>query len=90
MKKFYLFTGLLLGAVLSALALDTPNVTGKGLGILQMDGQNEVKSAHSIFKQDGNKLAGSVGPNESEQDSFEGGKVDGDKLTFDVPQGENG
>ena len=31
-----------------------------------------------------------VGPNESEQDSFEGGKVDGDKLTFDVPQGPNG
>jgi hypothetical protein len=31
-----------------------------------------------------------VGPNESEQDSFEGGKVDGDKLTFDALQGPNG
>ena len=55
-----------------------------------MDGENDAKPAYSIFKQDGNKLSGSVGPNESEQDSFEGGKVYGDKLTFDVPQGPNG
>jgi hypothetical protein len=89
MKKSYLFAGLLLGAVLSA-ALDTSNVTGKWSGTLQMDGENDAKPAYSIFNQDGNKLSGSVGPNESEQDSFEGGKVDGDKLTFDVPQGPNG
>ena len=90
MKKSYLFVGLLLGAMLSAVALGTPNVTGKWSGTLQMDGQDDAKPAYSIFHQDGNKLSGSVGPNESEQDSFEGGKVDGDKLTFDVPQGPNG
>lgn len=54
-----------------------------------MDGENTAKPAYSVFNQDGNKLSGSVGPNESEQDSFKGGKVDGDKLTFDVPQGPN-
>jgi hypothetical protein len=90
MKKSYLFAGLLLGAMLSAVALCAPNVTGKWSGTLQMDGQNDAKPAYSIFKQDGNKLSGSVGPNENEQDSFEGGKVDGDKLTFDVPQGPSG
>jgi hypothetical protein len=90
MKKSYLFVGLLLGAMLSAVALSTPNVTGKWSGTLQMDGENDAKPAYSIFRQDGNGLSGSVGPNESEQDSFEGGKVDGDKLTFDVPQGPNG
>src|SRR6267378_8007074 len=90
MKKSYLFVGLLLGAMLSAVALSTPNVTGKWSGTLQMDGGNDAKPAYSILNQDGNKLSGSVGPNESEQDSFEGGKVDGDKLTFDVPQGQNG
>ena len=90
MKMSYLFAGLLLGAMLSAVALGTPNVTGKWSGTLQMDGQNDAKPAYSIFYQDGNKLSGSVGPNENEQDSFEGGKVDGDKLTFDVPQGPNG
>jgi hypothetical protein len=90
MKKSDLFTGLLLSAFLSAAALCTSNVTGKWSGTLQMEGENDAKPAYSILKQEGNKLSGSVGPNESEQDSFEGGKVDGDKLTFDVPQGPNG
>ena len=90
MKKSYLFAGLLLGAMLSAVALDTPNVSGKWSGTLQMDGENDAKPAYAIFNQDGHKLSGSVGPNESEQDSFEGGKVDGNKLIFDVPQGPNG
>src|SRR5215470_13109537 len=90
MKKSYLFAGLLLGAILSAVALCTTNVTGKWSGTSQMDGENDAKPAYFIFKQDGNKLAGSVGPNENEQDPFVGGKVDGDKLTFDVPQGPNG
>ena len=89
-KKSYLFAALLLGAMLSAVPLSTPNVTGKWSGTLQMDGQNDPKPAYSIFQQDGNKLSGSVGPDESEQDEFEGGKVEGDKLTFDVPQGTNG
>jgi hypothetical protein len=90
MQKSYLFAGLLLGAMVSAAALPVSNVTGKWSGTLQMDGQKEAKPAYSIFNQDGNKLSGSVGPDESEQDSFEGGKVEGDKLTFDVPQGDNG
>ena len=90
MKKSHLFAGLLLGAMLPVVALCTSNVTGKWSGTLQMDGQNDARPVYSIFNQDGNQLSGSVGPNQSEQDSFEGGKVDGDKLTFDVPQGPNG
>src|SRR5438067_8653383 len=90
MKKSYLFAGLLLGVILPTVALCAPNVAGKWAGTLQMDGENNAKPAYSIFNQDGNKLSGSVGPDESEQDSFEGGKVEGDKLTFDVPQGPNG
>ena len=89
MKKSYLFAGLLLGAMLPTVALCTPNVTGRWSGTLQMVGENDAKPAYSIFSQDGNKLSGSLGPNENEQDSFEGGKVDGDKLIFDVPQGPN-
>jgi hypothetical protein len=90
MKKSYLFTALLLSAFLSALAFCTPKVTGRWSGTLQMDGENDAKPAYAILKQEGNMLSGSVGPNENEQDSFEGGKVDSDKLTFDVPQGPNG
>jgi hypothetical protein len=55
-----------------------------------MDGENDAKPAYSILNQNGNKLSGGVGPSESEQNPFEGGKVDGDKLMFDVPQGPNG
>ena len=90
MKRSYLLAALLLSGMLSAVAHDTPNVTGKWSGTLKMDGKSDATPAYSIFNQDGNKLSGSVGANESEQDSFEGGKVDGDKLTFDVPQGPNG
>src|ERR1700746_3419047 len=90
MKRSYLFTVLLLSALLSALAFCTSKVTGRWSGTLQMDGENDAKPAYAILKQEGNMLSGSVGPNENEQDSFEGGKVDGDKLTFDVPQGPNG
>jgi hypothetical protein len=89
MKKSYLFAGLLLAVMLPAVASSTASVTGKWSGTLQMDGQSEAKPAYSIFNQDGNKLSGRVGPNEDEQDSFEGGKVEGDKLIFDVPQGPN-
>jgi len=63
MKKSYLFAGLLLGAMLSAVALSTPNVTGRWSGTLQMDGENDAKPAYSILNQDGNKLSGCVGPN---------------------------
>src|SRR5215470_14630758 len=90
MKKSHLFASLLLGAMLPVVALCASNLTGKWSGTLQMDGQNDAQPAYSIFNQEGNRLSGSLGPNEREQDSFEGGKVDGDKLTFDVPQGENG
>src|SRR5260370_42133669 len=75
MKKSDLFVGLLLGAMLSAVALSTPSVTGKWSGTLQMDGESDAKRADSILNQDGNKLSGSVRPNKSEQDSLEVGEV---------------
>lgn len=83
MKKPYPFTGLLLGALLSAVALGTPNVTGKWSGALQMG--NDSKPFSLILKQDGNRVAGSLRDNEGgEPLRFEGGKVEGNKVTFDV------
>jgi hypothetical protein len=81
MKKSYLFP-VLLSAILSAAPLSTSDVTGKWSGTLQMDGEKTPKPAYSIFHQDGNNLSGSVGPDESEQDEFEGGKVQGNKLNI--------
>ena len=55
-----------------------------------MEGGNDSKPVYMILKQNGNKLAGSAGPNESEQHPFEGGKVEGNKVTFDVKLGGEG
>jgi hypothetical protein len=90
MKKPAFFTGLLLGVLISATALCATNVTGKWSGTLQMEGEGDSKPVYVILKQDGNRLTGSAGPNESEQHSFEGGKVDGNRLTFDVSLGGEG
>jgi hypothetical protein len=87
MKKSHLFAGLLLGAMLSAVALCTPNVTGKWSGTMQMGADGNSQPAYVVLKQDGNKLTGSAGPTESEQHPFEGGKVQGNKVTFDVSLG---
>jgi len=87
MKKPCLLTRLLLGALLSTVALCATNVTGKWSGAMKMEGGNDSKPVYMILKQDGNKVAGSAGPNETEQHPFEGGKVEGNKVTFDVSLG---
>jgi hypothetical protein len=87
MKKSYLFTGLLLGTLLSAVALCATNVTGKWSGTLKWEGGNESEPAYLILKQDRTKVAGSAGPSETEQHPFEGGKVEGNKVAFDVSLG---
>ncbi|PYT68237.1 MAG: hypothetical protein DMG39_21720 [Acidobacteria bacterium] len=90
MKKSSFFISILLCVLFSAAALCAINVTGKWSGTLQMEGETDSKPAYLILKQEGNKLAGSAGPSESEQHSFEGGKVEGNRLTFDVPLGGQG
>ena len=84
MKKLLLFAGVLLSAWLPPAALSAPNLTGKWSGTLQVEGGNGSKPVYMILKQDGNRLSGSGGPDESEQHPFEGGKVEGSKVTFDV------
>ena len=84
MKKSSFFISILLCVLFSAAALCAINVTGKWSGTLQMEGETDSKPAYLILKQEGNKLAGSAGPSESEQHSFEGGKVEGNRLTFEI------
>lgn len=82
-----LFKSFLLAVLLSATTLGATNVGGKWSGTLEPEGQTGSKPVYMILKQDGNKLDGSVGPDESEQHSLENGKVEGNKLTFDIPLG---
>lgn len=90
MKKPFFFTCLLVVILSSAAALCATTVTGRWSGTLQMQGETDSKPAYVILKQDGSKLAGSAGPDESEQHSFVGGKIDGNRLTFDVSLGGEG
>jgi hypothetical protein len=89
MKKSSFFTGLLLGLLPSIATAGAANVTGRWSGTMQLGEQTRSEPVYMVFKQEGNKLAGSGGPNESEQNPFEDGKVEGNKLTFVVPLGES-
>jgi len=42
------------------------------------------------FKQAGSNVTGTGGPNADEQHPVSNGKIDGEKLKFDVPVGEKG
>ncbi len=89
MRNSSLFTGVLLGLLLSITTAGASNVTGKWSGTMQLEGQTRFEPVYMVPKQEGNKLAGSGGPNENEQNPFEGGKVEGNKLMFDIPLGES-
>ncbi|HEY3835279.1 MAG TPA: hypothetical protein VGL72_01850 [Bryobacteraceae bacterium] len=75
----------LLAFAMSALAADfTGNWSGEGVA------NGESHPLYFVLKQDGNNLTGTGGPNASEQHPFQNGKVDGDKIVFDVVPGEKG
>ncbi len=85
-----LFLGLVCGLIFSAAAIAGPNVSGKWTGTFTHNGGEggHAQPIYMVLKQDGSKLAGSGGPNESTQHPFEDGKVEGNRLTFDVPTGK--
>jgi hypothetical protein len=91
MKKIsaYFFEALLLSLLISLTTVGANDVNGEWSGTLQLTGQTRAESVYMVLKQDGNNLSGSGGPNESEQHPFQGGKVEGNKLVFDVPLGES-
>ena len=64
------------------------DLTGKWSGAFKVDGADHDVPQLLIFKQDGNKLTGSGGPDQSERYPIEDGKVDGDRVTFEITTGE--
>ena len=69
----------------SALAADfSGNWSGEGVA------NGESHSLYFFFKQEGTTLRGSGGPNAGDQHPFQNGKVVGDKIVFDVTQGNKG
>jgi hypothetical protein len=78
-----------LAVVFAALPLAASDVSGKWSGKF-VDTQDESKSepVFMILKQEGSQLSGSGGPTEDEQHPMQNGKVEGDKLTFEIPTGK--
>ncbi len=77
----------LTGLLLSSMALSAADITGRWSGSFEPrnDEQARPHPAYLILKQDGNKLTGSGGPREDRQIPIENGKVEGDRLTFEIP-----
>jgi len=74
-----LFPALTLGAA--------ADVTGKWVGTAEFktsEGEVRGDPAMMIFKQEGEKLTGTVGPHDAEQFPISNGKVEGDRLSFEV------
>jgi hypothetical protein len=84
-------TRLLAVLLLSAIAL-LADVTGKWTGSFDVtgpDGQTNAQTAVLSLKQEGNTLSGTAGPSDDEQMAIRAGKVDGNRITFEVAL-ENG
>jgi hypothetical protein len=83
-------TVLLLCAVLlaasSALGAD---VSGVWTGTLTPDGRDKGDTALLVLRQEGDKLTGTAGPNESEQHPLLNAAIKGDRITFEIQPRED-
>ena len=77
----------LMGVCVLMSALTAADLSGKWTGTF-FEHENEGKGAVLILKQNGNNLTGTAGPNEEKQFPITKGKVDGDKVTFDIETDE--
>ncbi len=86
MRKLFLVAAMLMAVTAWA------DVTGTWSGTLQAqnaDGQQRDMPAYVVLKQDGTKVTGTGGPNAGEQMAISNGRIDGDKLLFEIDR-ENG
>jgi hypothetical protein len=89
MKKL---TGIfLLSLVLATLLFAAEDITGNWSGsfvITSPDGDVKDTTAHLVLKQNGAELTGTAGPNPDKQWTILKGKIEGNKLTFEVQTDE--
>lgn len=73
--------------VVASLTLAAADVSGRWSGTFAATppgGESRTLPVFVILKQDGTSLTGSIGNTESDQRAFRNGKVDGDRLTFEI------
>lgn len=81
------FLGVLI-TVLFTLNLEAANTTGRWSGQFRVEGGDHDIPQLILIKQEGNKITGSGGPNESEQYPIEKGSIDGDHVQFELTTGD--
>lgn len=79
-------TLLLASALFATPTWKADNLTGKWSGtfVITMDGETRDDTAYMSLKQTGTELTGTAGPNEGQQWPLQKGKVEGNKVTFEV------
>ncbi len=84
MKKLAYVIGFALLLASAVLAAD--DLTGKWAGSfnITIDGQTKDDTAYMVLKQTGTELTGTVGPSAEKQWPILKGKIEGNKVTFDV------
>ena len=70
--------------LLAAIALAAADVSGKWSGAVK-GLEHEGNSAILHLKQNGAEITGSAGPSEEQQWPIKNGKIDGDRITFQLP-----
>lgn len=84
---------LLLCLLLSVFALQAAELTGKWSGsfdITNSDGETKADTAYMDLKETGGTVSGTAGPDSEKQWSLRKGKLDGQKLTFEVAMEDGG
>jgi hypothetical protein len=74
-------------ALLLAVPIFAADVSGKWSGSFGSDSSSS-QPIYLIVKQDGGRLTGSGGPSSSDQRPIQNGKVEGDRLTFEIEAGK--
>jgi hypothetical protein len=64
------------------------DVAGKWSGTFKASGGDHGIPQVIILKQEGNKLTGSAGPDAEEQYPIENGRIEGDRVRFELTSGE--
>jgi hypothetical protein len=84
--KLFLCACLIALVAFTAAAAD---ITGKWSGTYSFDNGNSG-AAFVIFKQSGTAVSGTAGPGEDQQWAIEKGKVDGNKVVFEIKSPDDG
>jgi hypothetical protein len=77
----------------SALALGADELTGKWSGsfdITNSNGETKADTAYMSLKENGGEVTGTAGPNAEKQWTIQKGKLEGQKLTFEVRMEDGG